>query len=79
MHMRYALESSVLALGAMERSMSDEAETNQDVPLVHLKDLQSHLDAISNLPRKVISFSMIPSIFGPIASFSSFESEYFTN
>jgi len=57
--MRYALESSVLALGAMERSMSDETETHQNVPLVHLKDLRSHLDAISNLPRKVISFSMI--------------------
>jgi zinc finger FYVE domain-containing protein 26 len=57
--MRYALESSVLALGAMEKIMSDETETRQNVPLVHLKDLRSHLDAISNLPRKVISFSMI--------------------
>jgi zinc finger FYVE domain-containing protein 26 len=57
--MRYALESSVLALGAMEKIMSDETETCQNVPLVHLKDLRSHLDAISNLPRKVISFSMI--------------------
>lgn len=59
LHMRYALESSVLALGAMEKSMSDETETRQNVPLVHLKDLRSHLDAISNLPRKVILFSMI--------------------
>lgn len=59
MHMRYALESVVLALGAMERSISDEIETHQNVPLVHLKDMRSHLDAISNLPRKVISFSKI--------------------
>jgi len=51
--MRYALESTVLALGAMERSMSGEIEIHQDVPVFHLKDLQNHLDAISNLPRKV--------------------------
>jgi len=57
MHMRYALESTVLALGAMERSMSGEIEIHQDVPLFHLKDLQNHLDAISNLPRKVSHFS----------------------
>lgn len=63
MHMRYALEAIVLALGAMEKSMSDEIETHQDVPVFHLKDLQSHLDAISNLPRKVISFLMILSKF----------------
>lgn len=53
MHMRYALESTVLALGAMESSMSGEVETHQDAPLFHLKDLQNHLDAISNLPRRV--------------------------
>lgn len=70
MHMRYALESSVLALGAMEKCMCDEIETHQDVPLLHLKDLRSHLDAISNLPRKVISFSVILSVFCPVASFS---------
>lgn len=59
MHMRYALESTVLALGAMERSVSGEVETHQDLPLFHLKDLQNHLDAISNLPRKVSPFSVI--------------------
>lgn len=52
--MRYALESTVLALGAMERSISDEKETHQQVALCHLKDMRNHLDAISNLPRKVI-------------------------
>ena len=70
MHMRYALESTVLALGAMERSMSDEIETDQDVPLSHLKDLQNHLDAISNLPRKVILFSVTLSIYCPTGAFS---------
>ena len=56
MHMRYALESAVLALGAMERSMTDEKEAHQQAALCHLKDLRNHLDAINNLPRKVIPF-----------------------
>ncbi|KAL1300935.1 hypothetical protein HN51_045559 [Arachis hypogaea] len=62
MHMRYALESIVLALGAMERSTSDEIENHQAVPLSHLKDLQSHLDAISNLPRKIFMVNVIISL-----------------
>lgn len=62
LHMRYALESSVLALGAMEKIMSDETETRQNVPLVHLKDLRSHLDAISNLPRKIFMVDVIISL-----------------
>ncbi|KAL5074247.1 hypothetical protein RYX36_013231 [Vicia faba] len=59
MHMRYALESVVLALGAMERSIPDEIETHQNVPLVHLKDLRSHLNAISNLPRKIFMVNVM--------------------
>ncbi|WJX41875.1 hypothetical protein P8452_29169 [Trifolium repens] len=62
MHMRYALESSVLALGAMERTMSGEIETHQNVPLVHLKDLRSHLDGISSLPRKIFMVNAIISL-----------------
>ncbi|MED6195197.1 hypothetical protein PIB30_035809, partial [Stylosanthes scabra] len=62
MHMRYALESIVLALGAMERSTSDEIENYQAVPLSHLKDLQSHLDAISSLPRKIFMVNVIISL-----------------
>lgn len=54
MHMRYALESIVLALGAMERGISNEKEAHQQVAFCHLKDLCNHLDSISNLPRKVI-------------------------
>ena len=53
MHMRYALESTVLALGAMERSMTGEKETHQ-VALCHLQDLKNHLVSIKNIPRKVI-------------------------
>ncbi|CAJ1973780.1 unnamed protein product [Sphenostylis stenocarpa] len=62
MHMRYALESTVLALGVMERSMSDEVEIHQDVPLFHLKDLQNHMNAINNLPRKILMVNVIISL-----------------
>lgn len=62
MHMRYALESTVLALGAMESSMSGEVESHQDAPLFHLKDLQNHLDAISNLPRRILMVNVIISL-----------------
>ena len=53
MHMRYALESAVLALGAMERCMTDERESHHQLALCHLKDLQNHLEAINNIARKV--------------------------
>lgn len=53
MHMRYALESGVLALGAMESSATDGAG-DQYTALHHLKDLNNHLDAITNIPRKVL-------------------------
>ncbi|XP_028779336.1 uncharacterized protein LOC114735762 isoform X2 [Neltuma alba] len=62
MHMRYALESTVLALGAMERSISDEKEANQQVALFHLKDLRNHLDSINNLPRKIFMVNVIISL-----------------
>ena len=51
MHMRYALDSAVLALGVMEKSMT--AENNQ-VAFRYLKDLQNHLEAVTTIPRKVI-------------------------
>lgn len=54
MHMRYALESAVLALGAMERSLTYEKESLHQVAFCYLKDLQSHLEAMNNVPRKVI-------------------------
>lgn len=54
MHMRYALESAVLALRAMERSMDSEIESRHPEPFCFLKDLQSHLEAITNIPRKIM-------------------------
>ena len=54
MHMRYAMESAVLALGAMGNSKSNEVKSHQ-MALCYLKDLSIHLEAINNIPRKVVS------------------------
>lgn len=61
MRMRYALESTVLALGAMERSITGEKETHQ-VVLCHLQDLKNHLAAIKNIPRKILMVNVIISL-----------------
>lgn len=53
MHMRYSLESAVLALGAMEQCMGDGDEQQCRLAILYLKDLQTHMEAISNIPRKV--------------------------
>ena len=53
MHMRYALESAVLAFGAMERSMIDETESYHQKAIYYLKDMRNHMEAINNIPRKV--------------------------
>lgn len=62
MHMRYALESAVLALGAMERCVGDENEYQFHLAMLYLKDLQNHLDGISNAPRKIFMISIITSL-----------------
>ncbi|OUZ99912.1 hypothetical protein BVC80_9069g19 [Macleaya cordata] len=62
MQMRYALQSAVLALGAMERSMTDETQSHQHMALFHLKDLRNHLEAVSNVPRKVLLVNIIISL-----------------
>ncbi|XP_030492459.2 uncharacterized protein LOC115708351 isoform X1 [Cannabis sativa] len=62
MHMRYALESAVLALRAMQKSMSGERESHHQEPFCHLKDLQSHTDAITNIPRKIMMVNVIISL-----------------
>ncbi|TYH69442.1 hypothetical protein ES332_D05G056100v1 [Gossypium tomentosum] len=61
MHMRYALESTVLALGAMGSSMTGEKETHQ-VALCHLQDLKNHLAAIKNIPRRILMVNVIISL-----------------
>lgn len=62
MHMRYALESAVLALGAMERSLTDEVGNLQRMAVCYLKDLQNHLEAINDGPRKIFMVSIVISL-----------------
>ncbi|KAK3027037.1 hypothetical protein RJ639_041192 [Escallonia herrerae] len=61
MHMRYALESVVLALGAMGSSITDERRSHQ-MALGYLKDLRNHLEAIKNVPRKILMVNIIISM-----------------
>ncbi|KAG7572251.1 hypothetical protein ISN44_As09g006230 [Arabidopsis suecica] len=62
MHMRYALEAIVLALGAMEEAMKDETDASHRVVFYHLKDLTNHLEAIKNVPRKIMMVNIIISL-----------------
>ncbi|KAL6985379.1 hypothetical protein U1Q18_018755 [Sarracenia purpurea var. burkii] len=62
MHMRYALEFAVLALGAMERSMNDETGSHHQMALFYLKDMRIHLEAISNIPRKILMANIVISL-----------------
>eukprot|EP00268_Persea_americana_P011356 TRINITY_DN1480_c0_g2_i5.p1 TRINITY_DN1480_c0_g2~~TRINITY_DN1480_c0_g2_i5.p1 ORF type:complete len:2512 (+),score=535.90 TRINITY_DN1480_c0_g2_i5:141-7676(+) len=62
MHMRYALESAVLALGSMERSVTDENDKLHQMAVWYLKDLQNHLESINNAPRKIFIVSIIISL-----------------
>ncbi|AEC07743.1 zinc finger FYVE domain protein [Arabidopsis thaliana] len=62
MHMRYALEAIVLALGAMEEAMKDETDASHRVVFYHLKDLTNHLEAIKNVPRKIMMVNIVISL-----------------
>nr|GEV14748.1 hypothetical protein [Tanacetum cinerariifolium] len=61
MHMRYAMESAVLALGAMGDSMNNEVKSYQ-IAVCYLKDLRIHLEAINNIPRKIMMVNIIISL-----------------
>ncbi|KAL3819038.1 hypothetical protein ACJIZ3_004943 [Penstemon smallii] len=61
MHMRYALESALLAFGAMETSTTDRTG-DQQATLRQLKELKNHLDAITNIPRKIYMVNIIISL-----------------
>ncbi|MCL7036661.1 hypothetical protein MKW94_010857 [Papaver nudicaule] len=62
MQMRYTLQSAVLALGAMEQSISGETQFYQQMALLHLKELRNHLEAVSNIPRKIFLVDIIISL-----------------
>ncbi|PWA62406.1 hypothetical protein CTI12_AA322820 [Artemisia annua] len=61
MHMRYAMESAVLALGAMGNSKNNEVKSYQ-IAVCYLKDLRIHLEAINNIPRKIMMVNIIISL-----------------
>ncbi|KAI3501756.1 hypothetical protein L1887_29761 [Cichorium endivia] len=61
MHMRYAMESAVLALRAMGNSKNNEAKSYQ-MALCYLKDLRIHLEAVNNIPRKIMMVNIIISL-----------------
>ncbi|KAI3728271.1 hypothetical protein L6452_16904 [Arctium lappa] len=61
MHMRYAMESAVLALGAMGNSKNNEVKSYQ-MALCYLKDLSIHLEAINNIPRKIMMVNIVISL-----------------
>lgn len=62
MHMRYALEAIVLALGAMDEVIKDETDTSHHVVFYYLKDLTTHLEAIKNVPRKIMMVNIVISL-----------------
>ncbi|KAI3855038.1 hypothetical protein MKX03_018432 [Papaver bracteatum] len=62
MQMRYTLQSAVLALGAMEQSISVETQFYHQMALLHLKELRNHLEAVSNIPRKIFLVDIIISL-----------------
>ncbi|XP_057799458.1 uncharacterized protein LOC131015200 [Salvia miltiorrhiza] len=61
MHMRYALESALLALGAMERSTTD-GTGDQQMAFYCLKELKNHFDAITSTARKIYMVNVIISL-----------------
>ncbi|KAD3641724.1 hypothetical protein E3N88_30948 [Mikania micrantha] len=61
MHMRYAMESAVLSLGSMGNSKNNEVKSYQTA-LCYLKDLKVHLEAINNVPRKIMMVNIIISL-----------------
>ncbi|PQQ06247.1 uncharacterized protein Pyn_04507 [Prunus yedoensis var. nudiflora] len=62
MHMWYALDLAVLAVGVMERTMTGERKSFHQVAFDHLKDLQNHLEAVNDIPRKIMMANVISSL-----------------
>jgi hypothetical protein len=65
MHMRYSLQSVVLALGEMEKCTGDGNECYYHKALSYLREMQNFMEAIKSSPRKVGS-SVICSYSGAL-------------
>jgi zinc finger FYVE domain-containing protein 26 len=53
MHMRYALQSVVLALGEMEKSVDNGTGCHYHQAVSYLREMQNFMEAIKSVPRKV--------------------------
>ncbi|KAL6293162.1 hypothetical protein ACE6H2_001304 [Prunus campanulata] len=62
MHMWHALDLAVLAVGVMERTMTGERKSFHEVAFDHLKDLPNHLEAVNDIPRKIMMANVISSL-----------------
>ncbi|XP_071701623.1 uncharacterized protein [Rutidosis leptorrhynchoides] len=62
MHMRYAMESAVLSLRSMGSSKTNNEIKSYQLALCYLKDLSIHLEAINNIPRKIMMVNIIISL-----------------
>ncbi|CAN1162066.1 Zinc finger FYVE domain-containing protein 26 [Linum perenne] len=62
MHMRYALESIVLALTVIGKSTTDDKDTNHRAAVYYLKSLRNHLESVTNIPRKILMVNVIISL-----------------
>ncbi|CAM8879042.1 unnamed protein product [Rhodiola kirilowii] len=61
MHMRYALEAIVLALGSMQSTTKD-INNHFQKAIIHLKELGKHMEALENIPRKIFMVNLIVSL-----------------
>ncbi|XP_021746280.1 uncharacterized protein LOC110712151 isoform X1 [Chenopodium quinoa] len=61
-HMRYALDYAVMALGAMEKSVSDDQICYPQLSLRFLKELRHHLEAVNSVARKIFMVNIIISL-----------------
>ncbi|XP_020106086.1 uncharacterized protein LOC109722433 isoform X2 [Ananas comosus] len=62
MHMRFALEFTVFAIGAMELCPGDKNDYQFATAVFFLREMQNHLEAISNVSRKIFMVSIISSL-----------------
>nr|CAD1824207.1 unnamed protein product [Ananas comosus var. bracteatus] len=62
MHMRFALEFTVFAIGAMELCPGDKNDYQFATAVFFLREMQNHLEAISNVSRKIFMVSIISAL-----------------
>ncbi|XP_048494067.1 uncharacterized protein LOC104887752 isoform X2 [Beta vulgaris subsp. vulgaris] len=61
-HMRYALDYAVMAMGAMEKSISDDQICYPQLSLKFLRELRHHLEAVNSVARKIFMVNIIISL-----------------